>query len=106
MASPIADYLHDLKKFHINSDFDENGYVKIGATVVAVFLLGIAYMTHDAAHPGFTLIGSGRHSVTYIKAKYKFIKHGKDMVWEGLRKVCISVIAAKHSSPNTNVSMS
>lgn len=101
MASPIADYLQDLKKFHINSDSDNHGYVKIGATVLAVFLLGFAYMTHDAAHSGFPLIGASRHSLTYIKAKYKFIKQGKDMILEGLQKVYISSIALKHASPTT-----
>lgn len=104
MASPIADYLQDLKKFHISSDFENHEYVKIGATVLAVFLLGFAYMTHDAAHAGFPLIGASRHSLTYIKAKYKFIKQGKNMIWEGLQKVCISSIAAKHASQTPNFS--
>lgn len=85
MASPLADYIPDLNRFNMD-DIDHN-YIKIGGSVLALFLLAFVFFTSDPIHPGFDLVGATKFNITYIKAKYKFLKHGHDMIWEGVKKV-------------------
>lgn len=81
----LAELIQEAQSFFIARDIGTGHAALLGALVVAV--LTYFFMKHGAAVPGFEVYGGDAHSLSYIKAKNNFMRQGRQMVLDGLKKV-------------------